>query len=141
MFQSTSTVNCHWKVFLEINLNQKTFNHTSWLHQKSSFRLTIKSMLSYGTSMIINIMLMYLWNIFLSHFMALVFFFPKYIRKTIVQPIMQSIKLFWRVDNLRKSILFHPMRGAKKKVSVHGLYQCISPPRHWNSDYMSTPKH
>ena len=70
----TSTRSSHWKILLEINLNQKTFKlYTFWVHWKNLCRSIIRSMSSYGTSMNINIPL--LFEISLTHSMTLVSFY------------------------------------------------------------------
>ena len=72
----TSTRSSHWKILLEINLNQKTFKlYTFWVHWKNLCRSIIRSMSSYGTSMNINIPQTLLFEISLTHSMTLVSFY------------------------------------------------------------------
>ena len=67
----TSTGSGHREMFLEINLNQKTYL-LSVLEGPVQIDY---SMLQYGTSMNINILLTYLLKISLTHFRALVSFY------------------------------------------------------------------
>ena len=67
----------HWEVFHEINVNQTTLKlYTSWMHGKNQHRSTIiKHALLRNKCVNINILQIYLLEISLTHFMALVFFY------------------------------------------------------------------
>ena len=66
----------HWEVFHEINVNQTTLKlYTSWMYGKNQHRSTIKKHgLLWNKCMNINILQIYLLEISLTHYMALVFF-------------------------------------------------------------------
>ena len=71
-----STGSSHWKVFLQIKLDQESLKlYTSWVHWKNQCRSTKRLHTRLWKIMNTNILLTYLLKSSLTHFMALVSFF------------------------------------------------------------------